>query len=578
MARRHPKQCSRDFGDLTIMDKKAAIKAINLTADLLELLGETDFRVSAYRRAARGLDGIDWEQAKAADFRGVAGLGPQLAPLIREFAESGVFLPLENAASQVPAGVLTLFHVRGLGPKKIRALWDGGIHSLSALIKAGEAGQLGQLKGFGAATATKIVEAARFVITSNERCHRSTAVAIFEHLKALLAPVATQIEMAGSLRRGLETIGDIDIVVQGNETAVLTALSAYSPVSDQQYPWLFSFSVADTPVQLAIGTPEQYGTTLAIMTGPKTLVQTMQKQAMALGLTLDSRGIAKNNLLLPTTTEAECFEMLNLPYTIPEWREPEHQATANPPNPAELVTVAEITSMLHVHSTWSDGSASIEAMALASKALGCRTIGICDHSQLAFYAGGLTTERVRAQWSEIEALEIEGIRILKGIECDIHSDGSLDYDEELLAGFDFVVASIHSAFGLGQAEQTKRLIRAVSNPFTTILGHPTGRLLLRRPEYAFDKRAVLEAAAASRTVIEINANAYRLDLDWRDVLANRDLITGHGLRYAINTDAHSIEGLRDLQYGVAVARKAMLTAEEVVNCWDIDDLLGFKQK
>jgi DNA polymerase (family X) len=312
------------------------------------------------------------------------------------------------------------------------------------------------------------------------------------------------------------------------------------------------------------------------MTGPKSLVEIMQNQATVRDIRLDSRGMFKADSLLPTISEAECFALLDLPYIIPEWREPEHQAVANRPDPSELVTVAEITSMLHVHSTWSDGSASIKAMAEATKALGCRTIGICDHSQLAFYANGLTAERVRAQWAEIEALEIAGIRILKGIECDIHSDGSLDYDEELLAGFDFVVASIHSAFGLGQAEQTKRLIRAVSNPFTTILGHPTGRLLLRRPEYAFDKRAVLEAAAANRTIIEINANAYRLDLDWRDVLAHRDLITGHNLRYAINTDAHNLEGLRDLKYGVAVARKAMLTTQEVVNCWDIDDLLGFK--
>jgi DNA polymerase (family X) len=559
------------------MDKKAAIKALSLAADLLELLGETEFRTTAYRRAARGLDGIDWEQAKAADFRGVAGLGPQLAPLVREFSESGVFLPLENAASQVPAGVLALFGVRGLGPKKIRALWDGGIDSLSALIKAGETGQLGTFKGFGAATASKIVEAARFVITSSERRHRSSALAIFEQLTALLAPVTNSIEMAGSLRRGLETIGDIDLVVLGDPAAIMAALAAFEPQPDPQYPWLLSFRLADTPVQLAIGTPATHGTTLAVMTGPKSLVATMQAQATALGLALDSRGISKESLLLPTKTEAECFELLQLPYTIPEWRELEHQGISNRPDPSELVTVAEITSMLHVHSTWSDGSASIAAMAKASKALGCRSIGICDHSQLAFYANGLTAERVRAQWAEIEALEIEGIRVLKGIECDIHSDGSLDYNEELLAGFDFVVASIHSAFGLGQAEQTKRLIRAVSNPFTTILGHPSGRLLLRRPEYAFDKRAVLEAAAANRTVIEINANAYRLDLDWRDVLANRDLVIGHNLRYAINTDAHNLEGLRDLQYGVAVARKAMLTIQEVVNCWDIDELLAFKQ-
>jgi DNA polymerase (family 10) len=228
--------------------------------------------------------------------------------------------------------------------------------------------------------------------------------------------------------------------------------------------------------------------------------------------------------------------------------------------------------MLHVHTTWSDAADSIEAMAVAARDLGYQYLGICDHSQLAYYAGGLTPDRVRAQWQEIDAVNgsVEGITVLKGTECDIHADGTLDYVDELLGGFDFVVASVHSSFGLSQAEQTERLVRAVSHPLVTILGHPTGRLLLRRPSYRMDLTAVLDAAEEHGTVIEINANAYRLDLDWRDVLANRK----RNLKWAVNTDAHNRAGLLDLRHGIASARKGGLTTSQVINCLPVGDFLS----
>jgi DNA polymerase (family X) len=254
----------------------------------------------------------------------------------------------------------------------------------------------------------------------------------------------------------------------------------------------------------------------------------------------------------------------------PTWREAEHLGREMP---AQLQQ-HQMQGMLHVHSNYSDGSHTVREMALAAQKLGFGYLGICDHSRSAFYANGLSIGRVQQQWAEIDALNAEnlGIRILKGIESDILSDGSLDYPEEVLAGFDFVVSSIHSQFTLSHAAQTERLIRAVQSRFTTILGHPTGRLLLRRPSYEFDVTAVIEAAREAGTVIEINANPNRLDLDWRVVLAHPDNL------YAVNTDAHSTAGYLDLPHGIAAAQLGGVTPERCVNTWAVEEFIEYARR
>ncbi|HWG85493.1 MAG TPA: helix-hairpin-helix domain-containing protein [Deinococcales bacterium] len=557
------------------MDKKHAVRALGFTADLLELLGQNEFRATAYRRAERTLDRYegDWETAKLERFKDVPGVGPQLAKQLLDFEESGVFAPLEEAASSVPPGVLDLFRVRGLGPKKIRALWDNGVDSLSGLLDAAQDGSLARLKGFGAATQAKLLAEVQFTLSSQERRHVHDAWAVLAALAAQLEGAANVLP-GGSFRRGLETVGDVDAVALGDRAAVLAAIEGLTPTASPEYPALVEFELEGAPVQLAVPTPESHGAVLAVMTGSKAFLnERLFPAAAGRGLTLDSSGLRRDGELVATPGEEDAFAALGLPFVIPEWREPEHLALPDGwlPDPADLLRAEDVRGMLHVHTTWSDAADSVEMMAVTARDLGYQYLGICDHSQSAFYAGGLTPDRLRAQWQEIDAVNgtVGGIRVLKGTECDILADGSLDYVDELLAGCDFVVASVHSSFGLSQADQTERLVRAVSHPLVTILGHPTGRLLLRRPSYRLDLSAVLDAAEEHGTVIEINANAYRLDLDWRDVLAARK----RNLGWAVNTDAHNRAGLLDLRWGINSARKAGLTAGQVVNCLDADAFL-----
>ena len=555
------------------MTKKDTVNALGSTADILELLGENEFKVLAYRKAERILENMtgDWDAVVAAEFKKISGIGAQLAVSLAEFSQSGRFGPLEDAASLVPPGVLELFRVRGLGPKKIRSLWDADVTSLEALIEGCRAGKIASIKGFGAGTQAKLLENAEFVLSNAERRHMAVAEGAFEFLKAHLEGIVSRIEPGGSLRRGFETVGDLDVIVIGERDAVLKALEPFGAHDDPNHPWLIEATVAGMTAQIQVAGPESWGASQLMMTGSKPWLEGAISSASARGLEFTSAGLFRDGTLEPTPTEESAFALLEMPYIIPEWREPEHQPILEQlSDPANLIQISQMRGMLHIHTSYSDGAHTLKQMALAAQALGMTYIGVCDHSQTAAYAGGLTPARVRAQWQEIDAVQGEvDIRILKGIESDILSDGSLDYTDDLLEGFDFVVASIHSSFTLSEVAQTERLVRAVSNPFTTILGHPTGRLLLRRPPYKFDLEAVLAAAEAHGTVIEINANSYRLDLDWRDVLAARGRV-----KFAINTDAHHTDGFDDLKYGIRVARKGALETKNVVNTLEVEEFLG----
>jgi DNA polymerase (family X) len=554
------------------MTKKDTVNALGSTADILELLGENEFKVLAYRKAERILENMtgDWDAVVAAEFKKISGIGAQLTVSLTEFAVSGRFAPLEDAASLVPPGVLELFRVRGLGPKKVRSLWDNNVTSLEALIEGCRAGTIATIKGFGAGTQAKLLENAEFVLSNSERRHMAVAEGAFEFLKAHLEGVVSRIEPGGSLRRGFETVGDLDVIVIGERDAVFRSLEPFGAHNDPKYPWLIEATIAGMTAQIQVANTDSWGASQLMMTGAKPWLEGALSQATKHGLEFSSRGLHRGETLEPTPTEESAFALLEMPYIIPEWREPEHQSHLETlPDPAKLIQLSQMRGMLHIHTSYSDGAHTLKQMAIAAQALGMTYIGICDHSQTAAYAGGLTPARVRAQWQEIDAVQGEvDIRILKGIESDILSDGSLDYTDDLLEGFDFVVASIHSSFTLSEVAQTERLVRAVSNPFTTILGHPTGRLLLRRPPYKFDLEAVLAAAEAHGTVIEINANSYRLDLDWRDVLQARGRV-----KFAINTDAHHTDGFDDLKYGIRVARKGALETKDVINTLGVEGFL-----
>lgn len=378
--------------------------------------------------------------------------------------------------------------------------------------------------------------------------------------------------MAGDAARGLETVRAARVTVTGTAEEVTSrlgsAVEALAPVEDRP---VLTGRVDGVPVEIGFGPAKTRGALDLVMTGSRTYRKAWQAGAEANGLTLNGRGLKRGDTLLPTPTEAALSRALELPLRPAEYREPEHNALWETlPPPEELVTVANLKGMLHTHSVWSDGAATLPAMVEETLQLGHAYLGTGDHSRAAHYANGLSLERLRAYVAEIRELQRAGLPILAGAEVDILTDGSLDYPDEDLAELDYVVVSVHSAFTLDRNAQTERLIRAVSHPLVTILGHPTGRLLLRRPSYALDLDRVLEACAQAGTVVEINANPYRLDLDWRDALRWRDQLS-----FAINTDAHVPAGLCDARYGVMVARKAGLTPAQVVNTLGQEAFLAF---
>lgn len=492
--------------------RKDLVRALNATADLLDVLGsdEGGFRATAYRNAARSLDRHEasLEELQAVQFAGVPKVGKGIAAELLAYLDSGRFAPLDEAAEGVPEGVQGLFAVRGLGPKKVRALWDAGIDSVPRLRDAAHSGELAAVKGFGAKGAQTLGQAAQFVLDAQDRFLLSQATLAGEAVAAALAEAGLAAEFSGDLGRSRDTLDGADLTISGGEPAAwakaLAGLEGWA--AGEQTAESLSGRWGGVPVRLERGEPA--------------------------------------TIFLP-------------------FDEPEH-AGLTLPDPAELLNAGDIQGMLHTHSVWSDGTATLREMVAGVQALGHAYLGTGDHSQSAAYAGGLTPPRLREYIAEIRALRAEGLPILAGVEVDILPDGSLDYPDDLLAELDYVVASVHSGFGLSAADQTARLVRAASHPLVNILGHPTGRLLLRREGYALDIDAVLDACAAHDTAAEINANPWRLDLRWQDALRWRGRV-----KFSINTDAHSVAGLRDLRYGVLMAQKAGLTPADVVNCLDM---------
>ncbi|MBZ9750392.1 PHP domain-containing protein [Deinococcus sp. HMF7604] len=554
--------------------RKDLVSVLKTTADLLDLLGVGDdpFRAQAFRSAARSLEAVDAEPEAlvARQFAGIPKVGKAIAADLLAYAETGVFGPLEDAASLIPAGVLSLFRVRGLGPKKIRALWDAGIDSLEGLREACRDGRVAALKGFGAKSAASFLAAVEFALASQERQHLSTAAEVVGALCARLNGLDPR--PSGDVRRGLDTVRVARVTVTGTPDDLTRRLGGLvedlAPVEDKP---VLAGRVDGVPVEVAYAETATRGALDLLMGGSAPYREQLRAQASARGLDLTGRGLLRGAQPLSTPTEAEVAAALGLTLRPAEYREPEHDDLwTTLPHPDELVTVASLRGMLHTHSTWSDGAASLADMARETVRLGHGYLGTGDHSRAAHYANGLSIERLLAQLKEVRELQAAGLPLVAGAEVDILDDGSLDYPDEVLEQLDYVVASVHSLFTLDAARQTERLIRAAAHPLVTILGHPTGRLLLRRPGYALDLDAVLAACAQNGTVVEINANAYRLDLDWRAALRWRDR-----LKFAINTDAHVPAGLADAKYGVMAARKAGLTPAQVVNTLEQGEFLAF---
>ncbi len=546
---------------------------------LLELSGANAFRVRAYTNAVRTLEMLETplDALIAAGTLGeVKGIGKSVGKLVLEFADTGTATAYEELRASVPDGLLDMLRVPGLGPRKIIAIREAlGIEDLDALALACGDGKLAELKGFGKKTQENILKGIEYIRAHRGRFRadvaRESTQTLFDTLQAL--PQTQRIEVAGSLRRAKETVKDVDFVVSANEPQVISdAFVAHPAVAEITAQGETKSSVRlnnGMQVDLRVVPDGEFPYILHHFTGSKEHNVALRARAQGQGLKINEYGLYRGEERVECVDETAFFAAMGLAYIPPELREGlgEIEAAAENALP-ELLTAADIRGMLHVHSTYSDGADSIEAMALAVRERGYDYLGMADHSQAAAYAGGLNVDAVKRQWDEIARLneKLAPFRIFKGIESDILGDGSLDYTDDILEQFEYIVVSVHSQFNLDRAKMTARIIRAIEHPCATIVGHLTGRLLLDREGYDVDVDQIIEAAARCGVAIEINAHPARLDIDWRHVKKARD----HGVQIAVNTDAHSTGGLDNLPYGIGIARKGWLRAKDVPNALDCE--------
>lgn len=538
---------------------------------LLELKGESPFKSQAYSNAARTIEGTteDLTQLVATGrIRELKGIGQALADKLAELMGSGRLTYYEELKRSVPDGLVEMRAIAGMGPKKILAVWQQlGITTVGELEYACIENRLVGLPGFGQKTQDKIRQG--ILQFKKREGFQRYATAIVE-AQALLAACRSvsdirQVELVGDLRRRMEIAHTIELVVAADRPdsvmqALATCVFAHGLV--QEGPMLRGRSVLGLAVVIHVTHALSPHLLLAKTGNDRHLAQlTVRAEARGLTWNLEEE---RGPLSLPAEKEADLYRVLDLPLIEPELREGLGEIdAAERGDLAHLVTAQDIQGVFHNHTTASDGSATLEDMVEEARKLGYRYIGISDHSQSAFYAHGLKEDRIREQHAAIDALRkrVSDILIFKGIEADILADGTMDYPDEVLATFDFVIASVHSRFNLPEEEQTARVVRALANPYVTMLGHPTGRLLLSREGYRIDMARVIRAAKEQGKILEINANPHRLDLDWRLCAT----VKAHAVKVSINPDAHALEGLQDVPFGVNVARKGGLSVTDVVN-------------
>ncbi len=569
------------------MDPRSAAHVLTQIAAFLELKRENSFKVKAYEQAARAVAALDTDDIASLDSTGVLantpGVGNATLAVLRDLMATGESRLLEQLRSEIPAGVVDLLNVPGLAVSKIQQLHtELGIDSVDALEAAARDGRLTQVKGFGAKTAAKLLRGIEILRSSGSLVLRPRAIADSVALLSAVRghPGVHRAELAGALRRHRETVRDIDVVASADDPlAVANAMTRAPGVThvsgaETATP---SMTFADSAIlHLHCATEESFVLMLWFATGSAEHVKTVLERLASRGVSFAGATLLDaQNRPIALTDEARIYELAGLPFIPPEMREEGHEflvaASGRIPT---LISLPDVQGVLHCHSTYSDGKSTIAQMAEAARERGWRYIGITDHSQAAFYASGLSVAQLHAQWAEIDALNAaatDGFRILKGIEADILADGSLDYDQATLDRFDFVVGSIHSRFAMDQVKMTERVLRALDDPHLTILGHPTGRLLLERDPYPIDMNAVFEKAAAVGASIEINADPKRLDLDWRLIPRAREA----GVMLSIGPDAHSTKSLDYVVSGISVARKGGVEAHEVLNTKPIDDVMAF---
>ncbi|AHG89981.1 PHP domain protein [Gemmatirosa kalamazoonensis] len=573
------------------MDPRSAAHVLTRIAALLELNGVNRFKSRAYATAARSVLALDTDDIgpllRAGELETLPGLGPATLAVLRDLVATGDSSLLEQLQEDTPEGLLEMLRVPGLGTTKIHAIHEGlGVETLHDLELAARDGRLAGLRGFGPKTAEKIAKGIAFLKANG-------ALVLYPHAAAeagrLLEdvrrhPEVVEAAVAGSVRRRREVICDVDVVaaVRGKPAAVAQSFGRAPGVRDVLGAGGGSARlryVDGTQLDVHCVVPEQFAVALWRATGTAEHVAEVAARLAARGCRLDGDAITDaRGRVVPVPDEPALYALAGLAFVAPELREGrgEVEAAAMGALPC-LVSPNDVRGVLHCHSDYSDGNTTIAEMAAAARARGWSYLGITDHSQSAFYAGGLTRDAVLRQHDEIDALneslgaEGAAFRVLKGIEADILEDGRVDFGGDLLERFDYVIGSVHSRFGMSESAMTERVCRALDDPHLTILGHPTGRLLLTREPYAIDMEAVIDKAAETGVAIELNADPHRLDLDWRLCKRAKE----RGVLVEIGPDAHSAHGLDNVEIGVGVARKGWLEPNDILNTRTADDVLAF---
>ncbi len=568
-----------------VMEKKAVLANLEKIADLMDLQGENPFRSRAFRNASHNLQGVaeDLEDlVRTGELKKIPGIGPGLFDEINAMVTTGESPHLKKFQEKIPEGVLEMLGVPGLGPKKVKILFEElGLSNLGELEYACKENRLLDLKGFGAKTQENVLKgisllrrsAGRFLLEEAWR----EAQALCQWLRQ--QKEVSQCEIAGSLRRYKETIGDIDLLVtlEGNPSSLMKKFCHHSRVEDILGQGETKSSVRlknGIQVDLRAVKPEQFAFAWVYFTGSKEHNTVLRKIAKDKHLKLNEYGLFQGEKSIPCQNETELYRALGLHFIPPEARENLGEIEFATKNEfPRLIENQDIRGIFHAHSTWSDGRDSILDMAQAAEHLGYEYLGLSDHSQSAFYAGGLKPKELNSQAKEIANInrQLKKLRVIQGVESDILADGSLDYEDTQLRQLDFIIASIHSGFKLDKNKMTQRILKALRHPQTKFLGHISGRLLLARDGFDLDYEAIFEEAAKRGVVIEINANPHRLDLDWRYLKQAKNA----GVLFSINPDAHSIAGLSDTGFGVGIARKGWLTPKDILNTRPLEEVREF---
>jgi len=546
----------------------------------MELHDENSFKIRGYQNAIFNLDksDVDLMTLSLKELEQLDGVGKSIAASIFQVATNGISEAMQQYLESTPEGIVELLDIKGIGPKKIKVLWkELGIESGHELKEAANSGLVAKLKGFGDKTQLAIIQALEFKEANANKLHYAEAEILSVEILEVLGGISAvqDVSLVGELRRKMEIIDKIEILVSGDSFDKLEEAINSLPDFEQNLKssgpktWRGIYKEHLTPCEFSLTNTETFVKDLFLQTGSSQHLSIPVKEKNTL------RMLANNQSF---TTEKELYLSAGMDYIEPELREGlfEIQAAKNHTLP-KLVEMEDLKGILHNHSTYSDGKHTLEQMATYCKELGYEYLGICDHSKSAFYANGLDENRVKVQHEEIERLneKLAPFKIFKGIESDILYDGQLDYADDVLASFDFIVASVHSVLKMNKQKATQRLLTAIENPFTTILGHPTGRLLLRREGYPIDHKAVIDHCAKHNVIIEINANPWRLDLDWRWV----NYAIEKGVMLSINPDAHQMKGYHHMKFGLLAGRKGGLTKEMTYNALSMEEIsIQFEKK